>query len=476
MKGFPMKWWSHPRILVVDDSFAIRRALEENLSKFEAVVVHAADGRQGFEIAEKGNFDLIITDIDMPEMDGWSLCKRLKEDPKTQSVPVIVLSSCSEEKEIWKSYQCGASAYVAKSEAENELDRCVAELLFRSSQLRGRYVLVVDDNRTIRILISESLKQKGFEVETAENGKKALLVMKEKKPDLIISDLHMPEMDGITFFEAINKEMEYGDIPFIVASVVDDSSVMRRMIQKGASAYLVKPFNIEQLVITVEKILGDHYRMLKNERDRFSLERNLMLGSISSLIQALEARDRYTRGHSEQVAKIAVTMGKKWKLSQEDIEDIDIAAKLHDIGKIGLRDELLLKKGELSEEEFEIVKKHPVIGSEILRPIPSLSRVIPAVLSHHERMDGTGYPEGLAGDQIPFFARIIAVADTYHALTSDRPYRDRLTGKNALDIIESVSGEQLCPDCVDVFLAVMEETDGISLREYCKPRLYDPVL
>jgi HD-GYP domain-containing protein (c-di-GMP phosphodiesterase class II) len=139
-------------------------------------------------------------------------------------------------------------------------------------------------------------------------------------------------------------------------------------------------------------------------------------------------------------------------ISQQEIELIRLGGKLHDLGKIGVVDSVLLKTGKLTDEEFSIIKRHPVIGAEILRPVPSLAPIIPIVLYHHERLDGKGYPEGLHGASIPLWARITAVGDTYHALTSDRPYRKGMPKEKALEIIQSVSGTQLCPDCVEVFI------------------------
>jgi HD-GYP domain-containing protein (c-di-GMP phosphodiesterase class II) len=142
----------------------------------------------------------------------------------------------------------------------------------------------------------------------------------------------------------------------------------------------------------------------------------------------------------------------------EQVESLEIAARLHDLGKIGIPDSVLLKPGKLTDEEYEIIKTHPTIGADILRPIPSLADLIPAVQSHHERLDGTGYPQGLKGDEIPLFARIIAVGDIYHALTSNRPYRAPMPEDRVLEIINDARGSHLCPECVDVFLQYLEES------------------
>jgi HD-GYP domain-containing protein (c-di-GMP phosphodiesterase class II) len=191
---------------------------------------------------------------------------------------------------------------------------------------------------------------------------------------------------------------------------------------------------------------------LLKEKERLDAEQRLMLGSIGSLVLALEARDRYTRGHSEAVANILVGMGRKMGFGSEEIDRIHIIGKLHDIGKIGIRDDILLKPGPLTDGEYGIIKRHPTIGAEILTPIPSMASIIPAIANHHERIDGKGYPEGLKGSRIPLMARMIAVADTFHALTSDRPYRKSHRLDDAFQILEDSKGSQLCPECVRIFL------------------------
>jgi len=440
------------KILIVEDSPTIRMGLVSVLRKFGAEVMQAADGSEGLDIALASQFDLIITDIDMPVMNGLQLCQELKKSPDTFCIPIIILSSEESEYHIEEGFRVGASAYINKMNAPRELERCVEELLLKSEILHDRLILVVDDSMAIRAVVKEGLIKEGFQAVTAAHGKEALTILESLKPDVILCDLEMPEMDGISFFETLQSRSQWAGIPFIVMSSISDRSTMRRMMRKGASAYLVKPFNIEQSVITIEKLLSDHYQVLLREKERFIAERNLMLGSITSLIQALEARDLYTRGHSDSVAKIAAGMGKQMRLSSREIECIDIAGKLHDIGKIGIRDDLLLKSDRLTDEEFEIIKQHPVIGANILRPIPSLAEIIPAVLHHHEHLDGKGYPSGFKGTQIPLWARIIAVGDTYHALISNRPYRKGMSHKEAVAVIQHVSGTQLCPEMVSVFL------------------------
>ncbi len=450
-----------PKILIVDDSPAIRFALRKELEKMGAIVTEATDGYEGLNVINSQSFDLIITDVEMPRVDGFTLCERVKKHQSLHSTPVIILSSKEQEEDIERGFKVGAAGYVPKSNAKNELRDRIREVLDRSSLLKGRTILVVDDSPSTRILIERALAKAGFHTISADNGKSALELLKRYTPDMILSDLHMPELDGSDLCRIVHTDKDLREIPFIVMSSVGDRATMRRLLQYGASAYLVKPFNINQLVVTAERFLSDHFRRLIAEKERLDSERKIMIGSIMSLVLALEARDRYTRGHSDSVASILIDMAQQMGHGEEFIEKAGIAGKLHDLGKIGIRDEILLKQGPLNDEEFRIIRLHPRIGAEILSPIPSLADIIPAITSHHERIDGKGYPEGLQGDKIPFLARMIAVADTYDALTSDRPYRNGFAHDEALGIIEKAKGTQLCPECVTIFFSSIDSKMNI---------------
>lgn len=444
-----------PDILIVEDSSFFRGQLARELKDIGALVTLAEDGQHGLDLALLQHFDLIISDVEMPRMDGVTLCRKLKENPNTRSTPIILLSSWDSEPDIDKGFRAGADAYVSKSDANTQLEDTIRKVLKKARFHQGHRILVVDDSKIIRSLVRGELEKVGFHVVTAENGKQALIHIKSSPPDLILSDIDMPEMDGIKLCKAVHDDPELSAIPFVIMSANDDRSIMRRIVSWGASAYLVKPFNIEQVVITIEKLLSDHYLLLLKEKERLDTERQMMLASISSLIVALEARDHYTRGHSEAVAMIVSEMATHMDLPSEEIESITIAGRLHDLGKIGVPDRILLKPGKLTTEEFALIKKHPVVGATILGAIPSLKTEVLVIRHHHERLDGKGYPDGLKGNKIPLWARMMAVADTYHALISDRPYRKGMSQDKALDIIHDVRGTQLCPECVDLFSIVI---------------------
>ncbi|MFZ5571155.1 MAG: response regulator [Thermodesulfobacteriota bacterium] len=442
-----------PRILIVDDSAAIRKSLSQLLSPLNAVIAEAENGRVAFDQACAARFDLILTDIEMPEVNGIEFCRMLKSRESTCGIPVVVVSSFDSDRDVDMGFQAGAAAYISKNDAKNCLLETVEGILDRSRFKRRQLILVVDDSAAIRQMVEARLTEEGFRVMTAKNGKEALGLLADNRPDLIVSDLDMPVMDGLEFCALLHADSRFSSIPFVVMSANNNPSYMRRMIQHGAATYLVKPFNMEELSILIEKILSDQFLLLLKEKERLDSERYLIIATITSLVAALEARDAYTRGHSEHVGDIVAGMLSLAGAERTTVENAMLGGKMHDIGKIGIRDDILLKPGRLTQPERAKINQHPVIGADILKSIPSLSNIISIVRHHHERMDGKGYPAGLKGDKIPLWARITAVADTYHALTSDRPYRNAVSEENALQIIAEVSGKQLCPECVELFFS-----------------------
>lgn len=443
-----------PHILIVDDSATIRKSLHKQLEVYDIRISQAEDGEQAWKMALHTHFDLIISDVEMPNLDGFGLCKRLKSNASTRGIPVIILSSLDSDRDIEQGFNVGAAAYVSKADANLQLNETIEKVLKQSRFSRSRTILVVDDSPLIRRFVKKALEEAGFRVMVAENGKEAFIRILEKRPDLIISDINMPVMDGIEFCKKIHADHQLAEIPFVIMSANSDRANMRRLLSFGASGYLVKPFNLDQIVITVERLLSDHFMILLKEKERLDSEQKVMLAGITSLITALEARDPYTKNHSLGVAQIIARIARHMNIDTETIDTMIIGGELHDIGKIGIPDAILLKPDRLTNKEYLILQNHPAIGSSILGAIPSIQPLIPVIVQHHERFDGRGYPNGLKGSAINLWARIAAVADTYHALTSDRPYRHGISHDEALSIIDDVRGTQLCPDCVEAFLKI----------------------
>jgi response regulator RpfG family c-di-GMP phosphodiesterase len=396
-------------------------------------------------------------------MDGITLCRALQKEQSTRDIPIIIVSDFDSETDVETGFKVGASAYLGKREVHESLCKVVSDILWKYDHVRQKHVLVVEDSETVARAIEDGLLHHSFKVTRVPDGLVAKDVVIQLMPDLILSDLKMPNVDGFALCKWLKNNVTVSQIPFVAMSSGEELHTIRRIIQYGAAAYLHKPFSISQLIVQLDRILSDHFRFLLQERERLSLERSALVNSISSLITALEARDFYTKGHSEAVSTIVSGMASLLDIEKDDIELIAIGGRLHDIGKIGIRDRVLLKPGQLTEEEFSHIKEHSSIGKKILEPIPSLSKIIPIAYLHHERWDGQGYPEKLSGEAIPLWARMTAVADTFDALTSDRPYRKGMVDDEAFKIIRKVSGSQLCPSCVDLFFQYVTTPEFLNV-------------
>ena len=452
------------QILLLEDSALGQKHICRLLEQLDVRVTPVADSRavSGKALAAD-KIDLVIVDADFLDLDIRELGNRLQREVENH-VPFVVLSSLTDVGVVDNIFGIEAAAFVDKNEAEERLAVTVQRLLTRRTYCRDRLVLVVDDSPVVRKAVCVGLQKNCFQVIAAGNGKEACDILTNTRPDIILSDIDMPEMDGFALCENIQADPLLRDIPFVVMSSHDNKAHLLRMLQLGASAYIVKPFTSAQLTSLVEQSLCDQFQLLRQEKEGLEADQRALLATITSLVAALEARDPYTRGHSESVAGIIANMLQLSNGSKEEVEQIRLAGLLHDIGKIGIRDHLLLKSGKLSREEFAIIKTHPAIGAKILSPIPSFLDMIPLVKQHHERFDGKGYPEGIRGKGIHPWARMTAVADTYDALTSDRPYRQGMAQGKALQIIEDVSGSQLCPDSVELFFYGERRMQSEELR------------
>lgn len=443
-------------VLIIDDQACVRRYLTSLLAPLKPKVVEAADGLEAAEILKKNHrFNLVITDVEMPQMNGYQLCQHLKNQASTKYIPLIMVSSFDSDHAIEKGFEVGASAYVSKSRAQHSFLETVSQVLAKSVSLQNKRILVVEDSPVIRRIVHSNLTNQGYQVCLASNGQQGWqkLTSTEEGYDLILSDIKMPTMNGLKFCTKVKDNPRFADIPFVIMSASEERRYYAKQLsQQGIAGFIVKPFEHNELIILLERIFAEQYKLLQKEREKLAIERNLILSSITSLAKAIEARDHYTMGHSESVANIICGMASVAGTPLEEIQLLHIGGRLHDIGKIGVSDQVLLKAGPLTAAELLCVRRHPVVGADILPPIPSLEKIVCVVLHHHERYDGKGYPDGLKGENIPLWARMTAVADTYDAMTSNRPYRKKMSHEKAIAIIKEVRGSQLCPESVDLFL------------------------
>jgi putative two-component system response regulator len=332
-------------------------------------------------------------------------------------------------------------------------------------EAKGR-VLVLDDESCVRDLVSRKLTADGYACDLAGDAETALSRLTQMNYDCILSDVNLPGMNGVEFLRRVRLTDQ--DVAVIMITGAPDLDCALEAMRLGAYDHLSKPLNLAKLTLTVDRAVEKRRLVLQNREYQLNLEsmvlertkqlndaneglRRLFISSIKALAHALEAKDEYTQGHSERVAEEAVTVARFLSLTQTEIENIWIAGFLHDIGKIGIRESVLNKRGKLDAAEWETIQQHPVLAERILGPIEELRDVIQTVRHHHERFDGTGYPDGLKGAAIPLGARILAVADSYDAMTSRRPYRDALSEQETLDILEAGAGTQFDPVIVRAF-------------------------
>jgi putative nucleotidyltransferase with HDIG domain len=322
--------------------------------------------------------------------------------------------------------------------------------------------LVVDDEPSVRRFLTRMLQAQGFQCFEAASGREALDVLERiGETPLIVSDMRMPEMDGITFLEVVRDR--YPDTSVIMLTGVSDTSVAVDCLHRGAADFLLKPISMSELQARVTRALEKRALVLQNRFYHENLERQvheqavriqeLFLQGVQMLARALEAKDAYTRGHSIRVSQYAVATASRMGFEGMSLDGIRLGGELHDIGKIGTREAVLHKPGSLTDEEFRQITEHPLLGERMLSPLARESPdVLRIVRSHHERVDGRGFPDGLRGEKIPIEARIVAVADAFDAMTTRRPYRESRPPAEALLELRRVAGSQLDPEAVEAFV------------------------
>jgi cyclic di-GMP phosphodiesterase len=331
-------------------------------------------------------------------------------------------------------------------------------------------VLVVDDEEAIRSIVVSMLRSAGYECAEAQSGAEALAILeRDHNFQLILSDMIMPEVDGVALLEQVQRR--HTELPVVLVTAVHDISVALAAIRNGAYDYLLKPFERDQLLVVVRRALETHRLRVENRRYQSNLEslveqrteelsriisklENSYNSILEALGDALDLKDAETVGHSRRVTRFTVEIAKALGLDEPTISMLARGAFLHDIGKMAIPDAILRKPSRLNEEELKRMREHSYLGYRILRKIPFLADVAEIVYAHQEHWDGSGYPRGLKGEEIPMGARIFAVADTLDAITSDRPYRQARGMEAARAEIQKWSGRQFDPAIVSVFLSV----------------------
>jgi putative two-component system response regulator len=313
-------------------------------------------------------------------------------------------------------------------------------------QRRSR-VLVADDTESIRLLFRRLLTGDGHDVILASDGAAALDAVHRHEPDVILLDVAMPTLDGLEVCRRLKSDPATHLTPVVLITGQTELNDRIRGIEAGADEFLSKPVHPHELRARVRSL--SRVKNLINALD--SAE-----AAFITLALTIEARDPYTKGHCERLASHAVRLGRALGVDHEDLQALHRGGYLHDVGKVGVPDSVLLKPGPLTDEEMLLMRQHPEIGDNLCAPLQSLRRVRPIILCHHERLDGSGYPAGLKGDEVPLLAQIVGIVDVYDALTSHRPYRPALTPRNAIDhLIADTETGKFDRRHIDVFLETL---------------------
>jgi putative two-component system response regulator len=317
-------------------------------------------------------------------------------------------------------------------------------------------VLVAQDDADSERELRIHLEAAGHRVITARDGAAALRMLSAQPVDMVLCEAALPDMDGIEVCRAIKQAPATRDIPVVLLIAGADEVLRQRAIDAGADEVAVMPVARDTVLTLVRA---------QRRITRLKSQINELEGIVVTLARAVEDRDHSSAGLAEKVAHWAMQLGTALGLPDDQLTYLYKAALLHDVGTLSVPVSVLSKEGRLDPGEFSQVKRHPVVGEEILAPLPRADQLLPAVRHHHERVDGSGYPDGLGGDQIPLFARIIAIADAFVAMTSDRPYRRRRTREEAIHTLEQGSGKQWDAALVDRFLQLVEDTGADALSK-----------
>jgi len=480
------------KILIIDDEDFILQLSSDILRKSEYNVQTASDGRQGIKFLESDKFDLILTDIKMPNINGLDVIRHVRVNNK--EIPIIVITGHGTLDIAIDSLRLGAQGFILKPFTPAELRTSVTEALEKTRLLNenirmralmplfevGKQIIgEVDTKILFKLLVDTTVKE-------TRADRVCLALLDNETGSLRVKESHGASPDFINKFENIySKELSeliFKDLkPFLISP---DAQLPRELekavkIQDIAHGIFVplttrgkitglisvcrtskdRPFTSSDIEL-VSVLSGQAAAAIENAHLYEKLEQSY-LSMMVTLSCVVEARDLYTDKHMKDIAEYSVEIANKMNLPEEDIENIRKAALLHDLGKISIPDNILMKPDKLSEEEIEIIKKHPENGAKIIEPVEPLRHAKDIIKHHQECYDGSGYPDGLKGEAIPLGARIIAVADAFGAMTTDRPYRKALSIEEAVNELGRCSGTQFDPDIVKIFLALLRENGTI---------------
>jgi len=323
-------------------------------------------------------------------------------------------------------------------------------------------VTVVDDEPVVQDVLVRAARSWNYDCQSAANAEQALELLERRLTPIVVTDLRMPGQGGVWLVREVRRR--WPEVSIIVLTAGQDQEAARQCLEAGADLYFVKPVKLDEFHHALERTRLGYQQKQAEAQYRRRLEkavhrqtrrvRRTFLSAIDSLVRTIEERDSYTAGHSRRVRAYSLLLGQALRLDDRQARQLSLAAKLHDIGKVGVPEAVLNKPGSLTLAEHLLIREHPIIAERILGSIVRSQAVLAAIRGHHERVDGTGYPDGLKGTQIPLLARVIAVVDSFDALTSARAYRAPLSATQALDALQAAAGTHFQPEFVRAFVAL----------------------
>ena len=465
------------KVLIVDDDPGIRSTISELIGELGYLSETASDGLDAIALLDSGPYLCVFTDIMMPNMTGLELIKKIKA--RDVSLPIIVITGYASLEIAIDAMKYGASDFIAKPFKVKQIELMLNKVKREKNLIEEnkRFSDTLQLHRLIDNLVGQ-IEAKNEELISLQAISEKIISMKGIR-DLVgaIIDVSKQLLDEaeVRFFPISRKHNTLID-PDGGKEISLDPGLLNGDIVRNHHAVsaltdtfeTIFPLMIEgqvfgALAIITSSILGDD----KESKILYLLDRSAarmenvalyeglyenMLSTLNSLAKILDARDPHTSQHSTRVTSLSMAMGKALGLDEDDLDVLYIAASLHDIGKVGIPDHILLKPGGLTDEEFAVIKKHPDIGADILKPIPPMAKETEIIRHHHERYDGRGYPAGLKGNKIPHLSRIITLADSFDAMTSDRPYREGMSIEKALEEIKRCKDSQFDPELADLFI------------------------
>jgi putative two-component system response regulator len=423
------------KVLVVDDDVEGLRLYGDMLRRAGYTTITASTGWEGIDRAVREQPGLILLDLRLPDITGLTVLETLRTALSTKSIPIIVVSAISKDDDVMKAMQMGAFDYVVKPITYDDMIRRV-ELVFFSRERQAEEdqapVLIVEDGALDGAALSEQLTSWGYQVTWVRTGQEGIKQAATGNFDVILLDGLLPDINGFEVVKEIRATERLGTTPIIMLTVLSGLVDKLKGFECGIDEFLNKPVSWEELRVRMRSLT----RLRGMTKQRFALSE--VVGVITNAIELAEATETH---HNQKVASISVILGKRMGIQGHGLWILEMSGSLHDVGKLVIRREVLSKPGKLDSSEWAEIQRHSEYGEKIIRPVHGFSEVAEVVRQHHEKMDGSGYPDGLKGDQVSLFVRIVGVADSFEALTSDRPYRTAFARDQALEILRKETDE-----------------------------------